>query len=193
MFCAHLAKLSIFVTGGIGGVHREAGSSFDISTDIIELSNTPITVICSGAKSILDLPKTLEVLETHGVPVIGFATDEFPAFYSRSSGINLLHRLDSVAEVANLIAYQRQLNMNAGIVITNPIPIEAEMSDEEIGPFIKQAHQEAESVNGQALTPFLLKRISELSAGRSLAANIELIKNNASLGAQIALAFKKNL
>lgn len=193
MFCAHLAKLSIFVTGGIGGVHHEVGSRFDISADLIELANTPITVICSGAKSILDLPKTIEVLETHGVAVIGFATDEFPAFYSRSSGINLLHRLDTVAEVANLITYQRQLNMNAGIVIANPIPIEAEMSDEEIGPFIKQAHQESESINGQALTPFLLKRIGELSAGRSLAANIELIKNNASLGAQIALAYKNNL
>lgn len=193
MFCAHLAKLPIFVTGGIGGVHREAGSSFDISADLIELSNTPVTVICSGAKSILDLPKTLEVLETHGVPVIGYATDEFPAFYSRSSGITLLHRLDTVAEVANLIAYQRQLNIDTGIIIANPIPIEAEMSDEEIGPFIQQAHQEAKSVNGQALTPFLLKRIGELTAGRSLAANVELIKNNAYLGAQIAVAHKKNL
>lgn len=191
MFCAHLAKLPIFVTGGIGGVHREAGISFDISADLIELSNTPVTVICSGAKSILDLPKTLEVLETHGVPVIGFATDQFPAFYSRSSGINLLHRLDTVTEVANLMRYQQQLNMTTGIIIANPIPIAAEMSDEEIGPFMRQAHQEAESVNGQALTSFLLKRIGELTAGRSLAANIELIKNNAYLGAQIAVAHKK--
>lgn len=191
MFCAHLAKLSIFVTGGIGGVHREAEQSFDISADLIELSNTPITVVCAGAKSILDLPKTLEVLETHGVPVIGYATDQFPAFYSRYSGIQLLHRLNSVEEVARLIKTQRQLQMQNGIVIANPIPIEAEISDEEITPFIQQAHLEAKHINGKELTPFLLKRIGELTAGRSLQANIELIKNNANLGAQIAISYSK--
>lgn len=193
MFCAHLANLPLFVTGGIGGVHQQAGESFDISADLIELSTTPVTVICSGAKSILDLPKTLEMLETHGVAVIGYATDEFPAFYSRSSGINVLHRLDSAQEVAHLMWYQRELNMKNGIVIANPIPVEAEISDEEILPFIKQAHSEAKEINGQALTPFLLKRITELTAGRSLEANIELIKNNALLGAQIAVAYQEKL
>ena len=191
MFCAHLAKLPLFVTGGIGGVHQEVSSSFDISADLIELASTPVTVVCSGAKSILDLPKTLEVLETYGVAVIGYATDEFPAFYSRSSGIPLIHRLDSAKEVAQLMALQRQLNMVNGIVIANPIPSEAEISDDEIMPFIQQAHEEAKDINGQALTPFLLKRIGELTAGRSLAANIELIKNNALVGAQIAIAYQQ--
>ena len=193
MFCAHLAQLPLFVTGGIGGVHQEAGSSFDISADLIELSSTPVTVVCSGAKSILDLPKTLEVLETHGVPVIGFATDEFPAFYSRFSGIPLLHRLDTAIEVAELMKVQRLLNMSNGIVIANPIPVEAEISDEEITPFIQQAHEEAKHIIGQALTPFLLKRIAELTAGRSLEANIELIKNNAYLGALIAIAYREKI
>ncbi|CEG57533.1 pseudouridine-5'-phosphate glycosidase [Legionella fallonii] len=193
MFCAHLANLPLFVTGGIGGVHPEVGSSFDISADLMELANTPVTVICSGAKSILDLPKTLEVLETQGVPVIGYATNEFPAFYSRSSGIPVIHRLDSVKEVAKLMTYQRMLQMNNGIVIANPIPVEAEISDDEIMPFIQQAHKEAKNINGQALTPFLLRRIAELTAGRSLEANIELIKNNALLGAQIAIAYQKQL
>jgi pseudouridine-5'-phosphate glycosidase len=193
MFCAHLAKVPLFVTGGIGGVHQEVGNSFDISADLIELATTPVTVVCSGAKSILDLPKTLEVLETHGVPVIGFATNEFPAFYSRSSGIPVIHRLDSAKEVAKLMIYQRMLNMNNGIIIANPIPVEAEISDDEIMPFIHQAHEEAKDINGQALTPFLLRRIGELTAGRSLEANIELIKNNALLGAQIAIAYQNRL
>lgn len=193
MFCAHLARLPLFVTGGIGGVHQEAGSSFDISADLIELSNTPVTVVCSGAKSILDLPKTLEVLETHGVAVIGYGTDEFPAFYSRSSGIPVLHRLDSAKEVAQLMMLQHHLNMSNGIVIANPIPVEAEISDDEIMPFIQQAHDEAKSINGQALTPFLLKRITELTAGKSLLANIELIKSNALLGAQISVAYQEKL
>lgn len=193
MFCAHLANLPLFVTGGIGGVHQEASSSFDISADLIELSNTPVTVVCSGAKSILDLPKTLEVLETHGVAVVGFATDEFPAFYSRYSGIPLLHRLDTAIEIANLMVCQRQLQISNGIVIANPIPVEAEISDDEITPFIQQAHQEAKHINGQALTPFLLKRIAELTAGRGLEANIELIKNNAYLGSQIAVAYQEKI
>ena len=193
MFCAHLAKLPLFVTGGIGGVHQEVGNSFDISADLIELATTPVAVVCSGAKSILDLPKTLEVLETHGVPVIGFATNEFPAFYSRSSGIPVIHRLDSAKEVAKLMVYQRMLNMNNGIIIANPIPVEAEISDDEIMSFIHQAHEEAKDINGQALTPFLLRRIGELTAGRSLEANIELIKNNALLGAQIAIAYQNTL
>lgn len=193
MFCAHMANLPLFVTGGIGGVHPEVGSSFDISADLMELANTPVTVVCSGAKSILDLPKTLEVLETHGVPVIGYATNEFPAFYSRSSGIPVIHRLDSAAEVAKLMRYQRMLEMNNGVVIANPIPVEAEISDDEIMPFIQQAHKEAKNINGKELTPFLLRRIAELTAGRSLEANIELIKNNALLGTEIAIAYQKQL
>lgn len=193
MFCAHLARLPLFVTGGIGGVHQEAGNSFDISADLIELSTTPVTVVCSGAKSILDLPKTLEVLETHGVAVIGYGTDEFPAFYSRSSGIPVLHRLNNADDVAKLMMYQRHLNMCNGIVVANPIPVEAEISDGEITPFIQQAHDEAKNISGQALTPFLLKRIAELTAGKSLQANIELIKSNALLGAQIAVAYQEKI
>lgn len=193
MFCAHLARLPLFVTGGIGGVHQEAGNSFDISADLIELSTTPVTVVCSGAKSILDLPKTLEVLETHGVAVIGYGTDEFPAFYSRSSGIPVLHRLNNAEDVAKLMMYQRHLNMCNGIVVANPIPVEAEISDGEITPFIQQAHDEAKNISGQALTPFLLKRIAELTAGKSLQANIELIKSNALLGAQIAVAYQEKI
>ncbi|KGP62727.1 pseudouridine-5'-phosphate glycosidase [Legionella norrlandica] len=193
MFCANLANLPLFVTGGIGGVHPDVTISFDISADLVELSNTPVTVICSGAKSILDLPKTLEVLETFGVPVIGYATEEFPAFYSRSSGIPVPHRLNSVEEIANLMLFQQKLNMKNGIVIANPIPETAELSDDEIVPYIKQAHEEAKHISGKALTPFLLNRIAELTAGKSLEANIELIKNNALLGAQIAIAYQKKL
>jgi pseudouridine-5'-phosphate glycosidase len=188
-----LAGLSLFVTGGIGGVHQNGSDNFDISADLMELAITPITVICSGAKSILDLPKTLEVLETQGVAVIGYATDEFPAFYSRSSGIPILHRLNSEQEVAKLMYVQRQLKMNNGIIIANPIPFAAELSDDEIQPFIQQANKEAKNITGQALTPFLLKRIGELTAGKSVAANIELIKNNAYLGARIALAYNKKI
>ncbi|MDI9818519.1 MULTISPECIES: pseudouridine-5'-phosphate glycosidase [unclassified Legionella] len=186
MYCSHLAGLPLFVTGGIGGVHHHVGESFDISADLIELASTPVTVVCSGAKSILDLPKTLEMLETHGVPVVGYGTDEFPAFYSRSSGISLLHRLDTVSEIANLMAYQKKLKLNNGIVIANPIPQEAEIPDEKILPSIKQAQAEANQVQGKAITPFLLQRIAELTMGQSLKANIELIKNNALLGAEIA-------
>jgi pseudouridine-5'-phosphate glycosidase len=190
MFCAHLAGLPIFVTGGIGGVHHHVGESFDISADLIELSSTPVTVICSGAKSILDLPKTLEVLETHGVAVVGFGTDEFPAFYSHSSGIPLSLRLDTAEEIAHLMHYQRKLAINNGLVIANPIPKFAEIPDSQIMPVIEQARREANNVSGKEITPFLLQRITELTAGQSLLANIELIKNNALLGAQIAIAYK---
>ncbi|CDZ78750.1 Pseudouridine-5'-phosphate glycosidase [Legionella massiliensis] len=191
MFCANLAGLPLFVTGGIGGVHHHVGESFDISSDLIELGSTPVTVVCSGAKSILDLPKTLEMLETYGVAVIGYQTDEFPAFFSQSSGIPLLHRLDDVKDIAKLMSYQNQLNLNNGIVIANPIPKEAEIPDDEIIPIINQAQNEAQHINGKAITPFLLKRIAELTAGQSLHANIELIKSNATLGAQIAVAYQQ--
>lgn len=191
MFCAHLADLPLFVTGGIGGVHHKVGETFDISADLIELSCTPVTVICSGAKSILDLPKTLEVLETHGVAVVGYGTDEFPAFYTHSSGIPLLHRLDTAEDIATLMHYQRKLSINNGMVVANPIPKLAEIPDTQLMPVIEQAHRDAKSINGKAITPFLLKRIAELTSGQSLKANIELIKNNAILGAKIAIAYKK--
>ncbi|KTC85324.1 MULTISPECIES: pseudouridine-5'-phosphate glycosidase [Legionella] len=193
MFCAHLAGLPLFATGGIGGVHHHVGESFDISADLIELSSTPVTVVCSGAKSILDLPKTLEVLETHGVAVIGYRTDEFPAFYSQSSGIPLLHRLESAEEIATAMHYQYKLGINNGIVIANPIPKTAEIPDEQIMPIIKQAQNEAKHINGKAITPFLLQRIAELTSGQSLKANIELIKSNAILGAQIAIAYQQKI
>ena len=191
MFCAHLARLPLFVTGGIGGVHHHVHNSFDISADLIALSSTPVTVICSGAKSILDLPKTLEMLETQGVAVIGYKTDEFPAFYSHSSGIPLTHRLDKAEDIATLMHYQRKLDLKNGIVIANPIPKAAEIPDEQITPIIQQAQRDAKHVNGKAITPFLLQRIAELTAGQSLHANIELIKNNALLGASIAIAYQK--
>lgn len=191
MFCAHLAHLPLFVTGGIGGVHHHVYNSFDISADMIALSSTPVTVICSGAKSILDLPKTLEMLETQGVAVIGYKTDEFPAFYSHSSGIPLTHRLDQAEDIASLMHCQRKLNLKNGIVIANPIPKAAEIPDEQITPIIQQAQRDAKHLNGKAITPFLLQRIAELTAGQSLHANIELIKNNATLGASIAIAYQK--
>ena len=189
MFCAHLASIPIFVTGGIGGVHHHANESFDVSSDLVELSTTPITVVCSGAKSILDLPKTLEMLETQGIPVIGYQTDEFPAFYSHSSGIPLPHRLDEVQAIAKLMSYQRRLHLHNGIVIANPIPKAAEIPDDQIGPIIKQAQQEAQHIHGKSITPFLLQRIAELTAGQSVQANLELVKSNARLGAQIAVAY----
>ena len=191
MFCAHLAGLPLSITGGIGGVHHHVGESFDISADLIELGSTPVTVICSGAKSILDLPKTLEMLETHGVAVIGYGTDEFPAFYSQSSGIPLPHRLDNPQDIADLMHYQRKLAAPNGMVVANPIPKIAEIPDDQITPIIKQAQEEAQHINGKAITPFMLQRIAELTAGQSLQAHIELIKNNAILGAQIAVFYQQ--
>lgn len=198
MYCAHLAGLSIFVTGGIGGVHQQVTESFDISADLTELANTPITVICAGAKAILDLEKTLEMLETLGVAVIGYQCDEFPAFYSRKSGLALSQRLDTPEDIAKLIQTHQQLNLKNGIIIANPIPENAEIPFQAIQPIIQQAQKEAKNIKGKAITPFLLKRLSELTQGKSLKANIELIKNNALLGAKIAksqenqINFKKN-
>ena len=191
MYCANLANIPLFVTGGIGSDHMHANENFDISADLVELSSTPITVVCSGAKSILDLPKTLMMLETQGVPIIGYGTDEFPAFYSHSSGIALVHRLDTPEAIASVIHYQRRLNLNNGIIIANPIPLSAEIPDSKIRPIIKQAQRDAQHINGKAITPFLLQRIAELTAGQSLHANQALIKNNALLGAKIALEYKK--
>lgn len=193
MFCAHLAKLAIFVTGGIGGVHHHVQESFDISADLIELASTPITVVCSGAKSILDLPKTLEMLETHGVSVIGYQTNEFPAFFSHSSGIPLLNRLDTTDELADLMVFQQKLNTTSGLIVANPIPKSAEIPDEQILPAIKKAQQELQDINGHSITPFLLQRIAELTRGQSIKAHSELIKCNAKLGAQIAIAYQQRI
>ena len=165
MFSAHHAGIGIFATGGIGGVHPGVSEHFDISADLKELAKTPVAVVCAGAKSILDLPKTLEVLETNGVPVIGYQTNEFPAFYSRNSGLALVHRLDSPEEIAELILVQQQLKLQNGLIIANPIPEAAEIPDDDIAPLIQQAYLEAENITGKAITPYLLNKLSELSAG----------------------------
>ncbi len=191
MICAKQANLSFFVTGGIGGVHKGAEQSFDISADLMELALTPINVICAGAKSILDLPKTLEYLETQGVPVITYQGQEFPAFYSRQSGLQAPISLNTIQEITHVITYQKKLGLKNGVVITTPIPEEHEIPHHEMTTLITQAHQEANHLTGKAITPFLLKRINELSNGRSLQANIELIKNNARLGAKLAFSHMK--
>jgi pseudouridylate synthase len=188
IFCAHLARLPLFVTGGIG---HHVHEGIDVSADLIELGTTPVTLVCSGAKSILDLPKTLEMLENYGVAVIGYGTDEFPAFYSQSSSIPVLHRLDNVREIATLMHYQHKLNINNGMVIANPIPKLVDIADDKLIPIIKQAQVEARLVNGKVITPFLLQQIAELTAEQSLHANIELIKSNAILGAKIAIAYQQ--
>jgi pseudouridine-5'-phosphate glycosidase len=193
MFAAHLAHIPVCVTGGIGGVHHHVSESLDISADLIGLATTPVSVVCSGAKSILDLPKTLEMLETYGVPIIGYQTDEFPAFFSHTSGLPLVNRLDKIEEIARLMHCQYQLGLTNGILIANPIPKSAEIPDAEMIPIVKQAQRDANHINGKAITPYLLKRIAELTAGQSLHANIELIKSNAKLGAQIAIAYQRTI
>lgn len=188
MICAHLAGISVFATGGIGGVHRGAERSFDISADLRELAETSVSVVAAGAKAILDLPKTLEYLETMGVPVIAFGQDEFPAFWSRSSGLHAPLRLDSAAEIAAAHRLRAQLGLPGGQLVANPIPVHAEIPREEIMPHIEAALAEADArgIAAKAVTPFLLQRIFEMTAGRSLASNIELVLNNARLGAAIA-------
>ena len=188
MICAHLAGISVFATGGIGGVHRGAETSFDISADLRELAETPVTVVAAGAKAILDLPKTLEYLETMGVPVIAYGQCDFPAFWSRSSGLNAPLRLDSAAEIAAAHLMRGRLGLPGGQLIANPIPVSAEIPREEITPHIEAALAEADArgIAAKAVTPFLLQRIFEMTAGRSLTSNIELVLNNARLGAAIA-------
>lgn len=188
MICAHLAGISVFATGGIGGVHRGAERSFDISADLRELAETPVSVVAAGAKAILDLPKTLEYLETMGVPVIAFGQDEFPAFWSRSSGLLAPLRLDSAAEIAAAHRLRGQLGLPGGQLVANPIPVHGEIPREEIMPHIEAALAEADArgIAAKAVTPFLLQRIFEMTSGRSLASNIELVLNNARLGAAIA-------
>ncbi|PWE33171.1 pseudouridine-5-phosphate glycosidase [Maritimibacter sp. 55A14] len=188
MICARLAGISVFATGGIGGVHAGAETSFDISADLAELAQTPVTVVAAGAKAILDLPKTLEVLETLGVPVICHGSDEFPAFWSRRSGLPAPARMDSAAEIARAHALRAALGLPGGQLVANPIPPEAEIPLEELAPLIARAQREAEAegIRGKAVTPFLLARLFELTEGRSLEANIALLLNNARLAAAIA-------
>lgn len=188
MICAHLAGIAVFATGGIGGVHRGAETSFDISADLAELGKTPVTVVAAGAKAILDLPKTLEVLETEGVPVIAYGQDDFPAFWSRSSGLAAPLRADSAAEIAQAHLMRARLGFAGGQLVANPIPSEAEIPRAEIAPVIEQALTEAEAagIAAKAVTPFLLQRIFELTEGRSLASNIALVLNNARLASRIA-------
>ncbi|WP_193334372.1 pseudouridine-5'-phosphate glycosidase [Devosia beringensis] len=189
MQIAALAGIKVFATGGIGGVHRGAETTFDISADLQELSRTPVAVVCAGAKSILDIAKTLEVLETNGVPVLGFGTDEFPAFWARQSGFPVDHRFDDVADIAAVIANQIALGMG-GVLVANPIPVADELDPAAIEARIAEAiaGAEAEGVSRKALTPFLLNRIFELTGGKSLVANIALVENNAMVAAQIAVA-----
>jgi len=190
MICAHLAGIEVFATGGIGGVHRGAERSFDISADLRELAETPVTVVAAGAKAILDLPKTLEYLETLGVPVIAFGQDDFPAFWSRSSGLKAPLRMDSTAEIAAAHRMRARLGLPGGQLVANPIPPEAEIPRAEILPHIEAALAEASAkgIAAKAVTPFLLQRIFEATEGRSLHANTALVLANARLAAGIARA-----
>ena len=188
MIIAHMAGISVFATGGIGGVHRGAETTMDISADLEELAHTPVMVICAGAKSILDLGLTLEYLETHGVPVLGYGTEELPAFYTRSSGFSVDYRVDSPCELAEAFRTQLALQLGGGMLVTNPIPEEYAMPLDVINQAIDQAIAEsvAQGIKGKAATPFLLARVAELTGGDSLASNIRLVYNNAKLAAQTA-------
>jgi pseudouridine-5'-phosphate glycosidase len=189
MIAAHLAGIRVFATGGIGGVHRGAEASFDISADLTELSRTPVTVVCAGAKALLDLPKTLEVLETLGVPVIAYDSPVFPAFWSRDSGLAAPIRLDSPAEIARFMRMRAELGQGGGVLIANPVPEADEIPAADMAPVIAQAVADAaaKGITGKAVTPFLLDAIFHLTGGRSLATNIALVKNNARLAAGIAV------
>ncbi|MCG3088995.1 pseudouridine-5'-phosphate glycosidase [Sporosarcina cyprini] len=193
MICADLAGIRIFVTGGIGGVHRGAETTMDISADLEELAQTNVAVVCAGAKSILDIGLTLEYLETKGVPVIGYQTDELPAFYTRKSGFPINFRADDETTVADTLRVKWDLGLQGGAVIANPIPAQDELEPELIDGIIAQALKEAEAndVKGKDTTPFLLAKVKELTEGKSLVANIALVKNNAVVGAKIAVAFNQ--
>lgn len=194
MIVAHLAGIRIFATGGIGGVHRGAASTMDISADLQELAQTPVAVVSAGAKSILDIGLTLEYLETMGVPVIGYRTDEFPAFFTQKSGFGVDFRLNSAMEVASLLNTHWAMGLRGGVLIANPVPAEQQMDAEIMEQTIAEALREAErmGVRGKAITPFLLTKIEQLSSGQSLQTNIELVLNNARLGAAIAVAYHAN-
>lgn len=191
MIGASLAGVRVFATGGIGGVHRGAQQTFDISADLMELASTPLAVVCAGAKSILDIGLTLEVLETHGVPVIGYGTDAFPAFYVRDSGFPVDERADDVRDIARVMRIKWSLGLSGGIVVANPIPKEHELDPALISHSIEEAIQmaEARGVRGKEITPFILARLNEVTEGRSLAANKQLVYNNARVAARLAVAF----
>ncbi|MHB9782848.1 pseudouridine-5'-phosphate glycosidase [Streptococcus sp. 10F2] len=193
MIGAHLAGIPFFVTGGIGGVHRGYEETLDVSADLEELAQTPVTVICAGAKSILDLPRTLEYLETKGVPVLGYQTDVLPAFYTSKSPYKLNSRVDSVEEIAHMNKVSHELGLTAGTLVVNPIPTEYELDADYIDGIIAQAVVEAEEAGiiGKDMTPFLLGKIVDLTDGESLKANIQLVYNNAKVGARIAKAYSQ--
>lgn len=193
MIGAALAGIRVFATGGIGGVHREGETSMDISADLIELAQTNVAVVCAGVKSILDIGRTLEYLETHGVPVVGYQTAEFPSFYSRKSGFSVDYRLDTPEQVADMLACKWELGINGGAVIANPVPeadaLPFDMMETVIGYALDQAKQH--HIKGKDVTPFLLGAIKELTKGQSLVTNIALVKHNAEVAAQIAVALNK--
>ncbi len=193
MIIAELANIELFVTGGIGGVHRGAETSFDISADLQELANTNVAVVCAGCKSILDINLTLEYLETYGVPVVGYKTDEFPSFYTPRSGFGVDYRVDQPAELAKAIKSKWELGLNGGLVIANPIPEEFAMDHDVITNAIEQALKEADEqgIKGKESTPFLLGKVKELTGGSSLASNIELVFNNARVGTKVAVELAK--
>lgn len=193
MIIAHLAGIKVFATGGIGGVHQGAELSFDISADLQELGRTPVSVICAGAKAILDIPKTLEVLETLGVPVLAYGQDEIPAFWSRSSGLSAPLRADSVDEIVDFMNARDSLQLGGGVLVTNPVPVEAEIPHADMQTFITQAIKESQQagISGKAVTPWLLGRIVEITEGRSLTTNQALIINNAKLAAQLAVSLQQ--
>ena len=188
MIIAHMAGIKVFATGGIGGVHRGAETTMDISADLMELASTPVMVVCAGAKSILDLGLTLEHLETHGVPVIGYGTEELPAFYTRKSGFGVDYRMDTAREIAKAFHVKRALGLRGGMLVTNPIPEEYSMDADVINTAIEKAVAEAEEqgIHGKATTPFLLAKIKEITGGSSLDSNIQLVFNNARLAAAAA-------
>ncbi|HIU24560.1 pseudouridine-5'-phosphate glycosidase [Olsenella sp. Marseille-QA0557] len=192
MIIAHMAGIEVFATGGIGGVHRGAETTMDISADLEELANTPVMVICAGAKSILDLGLTLEFLETRGVPVLGYQTEELPAFYTRHSGFSVDYRVDTPEELAQIFHTKREMGLKGGVLVGNPIPEEYSMDKATIDAAIDQAIAEAEEqgIHGKETTPFLLAKVSELTGGDSLDSNIQLVFNNVALGAKTAVALR---
>ncbi len=194
MIIAEMAGIELFVTGGIGGVHRGAGENFDVSADLQELAHTNVGVVCAGVKSILDIGLTLEYLETYGISVIGVNTDDFPAFYTPTSGFKVDYRLDRTDEIANALRTKWDLGLSGGIVIANPIPTDKAMDKNAIDTAIETALKEADEqgIRGKAITPFLLDKVKSLTGGDSLTANIALVYHNAKVGAEIAVALSKN-
>ena len=191
MIIASLAKIAVFATGGIGGVHRGAENTLDISADLEELANTNVCVVCAGAKAILDIGLTLEYLETKGVPVIGYKTSELPAFYSSESGFDVDYKIDSALEIAEILQTKWSLSIDGGVLVTNPIPVAFELESSIMNEAINEAIIEAnnENISGKEITPYLLSKVNELTEGKSLDANIKLIQNNANLASKIALHY----